>query len=121
MDTGAASSPDYRRRAEAGRQLATLPELTPAAGMLMRLLLDPDDTAVTLETAEALLSREDGAGLELLLRAAARGDEDTLNELATAVHNHVIDHGNENLDRRCAGLLTPGDPELTLGARRLLS
>ncbi|WP_143022395.1 hypothetical protein [Nonomuraea maritima] len=40
--------------------------------VLHRLLLDPDDTTVTQETAEALLQRGDAQGLRVVLAALAR-------------------------------------------------
>lgn len=54
--------------------------------VLLRLLLDPHDTAVTQETAEALLARGDTLGLRYVLLAMSRATVDsTLDELSAAV------------------------------------
>ncbi|MEU6192011.1 hypothetical protein [Nocardia sp. NPDC047038] len=69
--TELAASPHYRDRADAGRGLAGFAEMTEAQDPLLELLLDSDDTFVTLVTAEALLRRQDPAGLTLVVSALA--------------------------------------------------
>jgi hypothetical protein len=99
----------------------------------MTLLLDPDDTYVTLSTAEALLMRDDSAGLALVLRAAARVlDRDMyvnhIYWLATAVSTYTfhlgveeVERRSDELRRRADELARAGDPELADGAEALLS
>ncbi|GAA4895397.1 hypothetical protein ACFPM3_16490 [Streptomyces coeruleoprunus] len=82
QDAGAAS---WSVRAAAGRHLATAAELPEVAEALHRLLLDAHDTAVTMETAEALLERRDTRGLRLVLGALTEADEDTGQELLTSL------------------------------------
>ncbi|MFI9066274.1 hypothetical protein ACIGQE_31155 [Streptomyces sp. NPDC053429] len=54
-----ADSPVWSIRAAAGRRLAMSGKLEEPADVIQRLLLDDQDTAVTGETAEALLARKD--------------------------------------------------------------
>jgi hypothetical protein len=63
-------------RAAAGVVLASTPDLEPVTDVLMRLLLDPDDTFVTSETAQALVERRDVPGMRLIISALARADEE---------------------------------------------
>lgn len=82
-----AESPAWDERAEAGSRLAALagdPEIDTA---LDRLLLDPNDTGVTLRTAEALLSRCDLPGLRVFVRAWDRADLDTGNWLGDSTYS----------------------------------
>ncbi len=69
-----ATSDDYRDRADAGRALASFAEGSEARASLVRLVLDPDDTFVTRETAEALLRRQDAAGFAIVAEALASAD-----------------------------------------------
>ncbi|MFH8717357.1 hypothetical protein [Streptomyces zaomyceticus] len=55
--------------------------------VLHRLLLDGRDTAVTQDTAEALLERRDVIGLRLVLEALAVADDDTADHLDDAITN----------------------------------
>ncbi|MFF9340734.1 MULTISPECIES: hypothetical protein [unclassified Streptomyces] len=82
---GAADSPSWAVRAAAGRRLAASADMPGVEGVLRRLLLDEWDTAVTQETAEALLERRDAIGLRLVLGALAVADDDTADELDAAL------------------------------------
>src|SRR4051794_32353000 len=62
---------DYRDRADAGHGLAGFAEMPEALGPLLELVLDPADTFVTRRTAEALLRRQDRAGLSIVASALA--------------------------------------------------
>jgi hypothetical protein len=127
------SSPNYAERARAGEQLAAAPDLTEMSATLMALLLDPEDTYVTLTTADALLMRDDSAGLDLVLRAAARVIDshvyvNHIYWLATAVSNYTFDRGVEEVEhrsdelrRRADELASAGDAELMAGVQALLS
>ncbi|WP_107503097.1 HEAT repeat domain-containing protein [Streptomyces sp. DH-12] len=68
-----ANSPAWSVRAAAGRQLAAAPRTDQAVEVLFRLLLDPDDTAVTRETAQALLERGDTSPLRRPLECGHGG------------------------------------------------
>ena len=70
-----AESESYAQRAAAGRQLAQWADCKEVAPVLDRLLLDAHDTAVTKETARALLERRDLIGLRFVLAALSRAQE----------------------------------------------
>lgn len=74
-------------RAAAGVLLAGAADLEDAADTLVALLLDPEDTYVTSETAWALIDRGDIQGLRLIARAYAQADDSTVNWLSDAVDN----------------------------------
>jgi len=74
-----ASSDDVEVRAAAGVLLASAPDLDQVTDVLIRLLLDQEDTFVTSETVEALMDRRDVPGLRLVLVALARADESAAN------------------------------------------
>ncbi|GAB3277637.1 hypothetical protein [Kineosporia babensis] len=76
---------DYRDRADAGAALARFAALPQTWEPLLALVLDAEDTAVTLEVAEALLRRRDVCGLRLVARALAQADEGRSNWIHTAV------------------------------------
>lgn len=81
-----ADSPDWSVRAAAGRRLAASDKIDGVADVLHRLLLDRGDSAVTQETAKALLSRKDTAGLRCVLLASSRAVEFwTRDELVAAL------------------------------------
>jgi len=80
-----AESPDYRDRADAGCSLATFAEMPEARGPLLGLVLDADDTFITRATAEALLRRQDSAGLEVVATALAAADPNHVEWIHTAV------------------------------------
>lgn len=69
-----AGSDDYRDRADAGRALANFAEATESQEPLLRLVLDANDTFVTLATTEALLRRHDTSGLAIVAEALASAD-----------------------------------------------
>ncbi|MEU6273689.1 hypothetical protein ABZ871_14975 [Streptomyces populi] len=68
-------SESWSRRAAAGRQLAAWVEREEVGPVIERLLLDPHDTAVTQETAQALLERRYLVGLRAVLAALSRAEE----------------------------------------------
>lgn len=70
-----AESESWSCRAAAGRQLAAIAGQEEVAPVLERLLLDPHDTGVTQETAQALLQRRDLVGLRFVLAALSRAEE----------------------------------------------
>lgn len=72
----AASHGDVEVRAAAGVVLASAPDVEAVADVVLRLLLDQEDTFVTSETADALVSRRDVTGLRLVLLALRRADDE---------------------------------------------
>jgi hypothetical protein len=83
-----AASGDYQDRADGGRALANFAEATGSRETLVRLVLDASDTFVTLMTAEALLRRQDRAGLKIVAEALFSADlqhRTYIHEAVTAV------------------------------------
>lgn len=81
-----ADSSDWAVRAAAGRRLAAADKLDEVADTLHRLLLDPLNSAVTQETAEALLARKDTPGLRCVLLARSWASETwTADEIQAAL------------------------------------
>lgn len=72
----AADDADVEVRAAAGVVLASSPDLEPFADVLVRLLLDHENTFVTSETADSLVGRGDVAGMRLVVLALAQVDEE---------------------------------------------
>ncbi|MEU1630509.1 site-specific integrase [Streptomyces sp. NPDC020096] len=70
-----AESPSWSVRASAGRRLAAWADQEVVGLALERLLLDLHNTAVTQETARALLGRRDLVGLRTVLTAMSRAKE----------------------------------------------
>jgi len=69
-----ATSDAWLDRADAGRALASFAELPESREPLLRLVLDAEDTFVTRVTAEALLRRNDRAGIAIVAEALAAAD-----------------------------------------------
>ncbi|MEV6247353.1 hypothetical protein AB0M38_14270 [Streptomyces sp. NPDC051742] len=93
-----ARSDSWALRAAAGRRLAASAEDPAAAEVLRKLLLDGQDTAVTRETAEALLERWDVHGLRLVLAAFADADDNTADYLDGAISD-VCCQSDEDFER----------------------
>ncbi|MFJ4185221.1 hypothetical protein [Kitasatospora sp. NPDC089509] len=125
-----ADAPAWSVRAAAGRQLAARTGIEEVADVIHRLLLDTRDTAVTQETAEALLQRRDTAGLRCVLLAcsrAAEGDDDdcsTIDELAAALDcdpEWMTTEGADRLVRQLHELAADADAGVRAEARRSLA
>ncbi|MET7487929.1 HEAT repeat domain-containing protein [Streptomyces sp. NPDC005538] len=82
-----ASSASWTRRARAGRDLAAFADVPEAADVLVGLLLDPEDTAVIRQTAEALARVGTAAAAQLIALAAARADDNQADWLHTGVQD----------------------------------
>ncbi|MFC7974845.1 hypothetical protein ACPCAE_13370 [Streptomyces cinereoruber] len=122
--TEGAGSPDWSVRAAVGRRLASSDEAEQKAEVLLRLLLDPHDTAVTQDTANALLRRDDTFGLRQVLLALDRAtSECTADELAAAVHfpERTTDEGTDRLLARLRGLTADTDAGVRREALALLA
>ncbi|MFG1791332.1 hypothetical protein [Nocardia sp. NPDC049149] len=100
-----ADSPSWSVRAAAGRRLATAPQIEAVADVLHRLLLDPQDTAVTSETAAALLARGDLPGLRAVLTTLSMATDDDIAEQLSAElgsdSQWTAGHSVADLIRRC--------------------
>ncbi len=117
-----ARSRNWDERAKAGRALALHAGDGEADMLLRRLLLDEEDTAVTLETAEALLHQRSAAGMALVASAVRSADE-TRSWLETAVHYECMQGWGELLAaRRLVEHLARGhdDAQVRAGAVQLL-
>ncbi|MEU4158577.1 hypothetical protein [Actinoplanes sp. NPDC026670] len=96
-----AGSPDFSDRADAGRSLARFLEDPDARATLVSLVLDAGDTFVTRVTAEALLRRQDIAGLSVVASALTEADANQ----ADWIHTAVLDVFASFEDERDAVLL----------------
>ncbi|MFD7447173.1 hypothetical protein [Streptomyces sp. NPDC059909] len=117
-----ARSPSWSVRAAAGRYLAGAAEDAEVAAVLHRLLLDGQDTAVTQETAEALLERGDVCGLRMVLAALTRADDDAGDHLDAAINNVYCqsDEGLAQLDKLSSALVSDADASIGREADRIL-
>lgn len=117
-----ARSASWSVRAAAGRRLAGAAEDAEAAGVLRRLLLDGQDTAVTQETAEALLGRGDVRGLRMVLAALAHADDDTADQLDAAVFDVFCRsaEGLARLEALASALVADADAAVREEAGRIL-
>lgn len=64
-----AESPSWRDRCRAGRELVARIGEPPVDEVILRLVLDSQDTAVTTATADALLDRGDVSSWQIFARA----------------------------------------------------
>lgn len=74
----------WEQRAAYGEELAADLDRPGAEAQVLRLLLDPDDTAVTFRTAVALLARMDIRGVRLVAKADAAADDQTSDQIGAA-------------------------------------
>ena len=115
-------SGDYRDRADAGRGLASLAEMPDAAGLLLELVLDPDDTFVTRATAEAVLRRKDKIGLSIVASALAAAGSNHIDWIHSAVVNvfGIFSSDRDDAAKLVEELARDGDDRVAHGARQLL-
>ncbi|MEU3910331.1 hypothetical protein [Streptomyces sp. NPDC029721] len=85
-----ASSPSWTQRVRAGRDLASFADVPEAAEVLVGLLLDVEDTAVTRQTAEALARVGTVAAVRLIALAVAEADDNQVDWLQTGVHDALV-------------------------------
>ncbi|MEV4639210.1 hypothetical protein AB0J80_17830 [Actinoplanes sp. NPDC049548] len=116
----AASSPDWRARAQAGQDLARHADRDDVADRLLALLLDAQDTAVTDATAGAVLQRGDVTGVRLLARAVAAADDEHLDHLSAAIAEHVHTVAQPIVfQQSLTALAKDPDPTVRTGAQSL--
>lgn len=117
-----AGSSDYHDRADAGRALASLAEMPGAREPLLGLMLDAGDTFVTRATSEALLRRQDTAGLAVVAAALATADFQHSSWIHTAVVDvfGIFAADRDAAVRMCEALALDSDDRVRQGADRLL-
>jgi hypothetical protein len=111
----AARSSDFRERALAGERLALRAEDSDAADLLLGLLLDGQDTFVTMKPSEALIARGDVAALRVFARGFFRADPNS----ADWFENPAL--LNRAQRRVLSGLCSDKDVEVAAGARQILA
>ncbi|WP_424186767.1 hypothetical protein ACOBQX_02740 [Actinokineospora sp. G85] len=116
-----AGSTDYRGRADAGRSLATFADMPEAKGPLLALVLDAGDTFVTHVTAEALLRRQDSAGLGIVAAALATADPNHAEWVHTAVLDvfGVFSRDRDAAVQECEALARDSDEQTRCGVDQL--
>jgi hypothetical protein len=103
----ASTSEDWSERAAAAKVLAeSIDDETKP--VLLRLLLDHDDTAVVQATAEALLARCDDLGINLFCVAYAQADDELGDHLNDSLLAAPQQPDNLSLIRDAAQRGTPG-------------
>ncbi|MFE6072123.1 hypothetical protein [Streptomyces sp. NPDC056525] len=114
-------SSDSGDRADAGRGLASFAEMEEAVDPLLELVLDRENTFVTRVTAEALLRRQDRAGLLTIASALAVAGPNHGDWIHTAVRDAFAIYASDRDDavRLCEELTRDPDERVALGAREL--
>ena len=112
-------SPDYRDRADAGVALASLADSPRASERLYQLVLDPDNTATTRLTVEALTRRGDSKALTVIAAALASADIGRQEWIATGV-NDALGWADWDWAERIAVCETLPDAEQSSRLRALL-
>ncbi|MFD7026455.1 hypothetical protein ACFWAR_00225 [Streptomyces sp. NPDC059917] len=114
-------SNDSGDRADAGRALAGFAEMEEAVYPLLELVLDREDTLVTRATAEALLRRQDRAGLLIVASALAVADANHGDWIHTAIRDSFAIYAGDRdaAMRLCEELTQHPDERVSLGAREL--
>ena len=117
-----AQSPSWSLRASAGGRLAPYAGVPSAADALERLLLDPEDTAVTRETAHALLMQRSFSAVRLVALAVARADDNQADWLHTAAQDLVWQQGEvgRDISALCAFLADDPHSDVQRGAAEIL-
>lgn len=112
-----AMSADYRDRRRAAVGLARSAD-DPATGALLReLVLDAEDTAVTLAASTALMARVTRAGLGILAAALATADDQQADWIEAGIAEALRD--SERSRDKALALVGEGLPEATDGAARV--
>jgi HEAT repeat protein len=116
-----AVSKEYLRRAGAGRVLAGFVDVPVAQDVLVRLLLDPEDTYVTRRTAEALARVGTRAALGVVARAVAEADSNHGDWIEAGMSDVVLSLDNvAELAGVCSQLGGDADGRVRLGAAERL-
>jgi hypothetical protein len=120
-----ADSPSWSVRAAAGRRLAASAEAPGVGEVLHRLVLDDRDTAVTYETAAALLERNDRRGLRIVLTALSCAYESaTAEEILALLDNdprRMTDEGRKHLVAQLDEMALDSSEPVRVELERLLT
>ena len=110
--------------------MARYVEREDVAKIVEGLVLDPGDTAVTVDVAAALFARGDVPGMRVLARAVANAEPEYLeNVFHGSMMDYLLPPGHPDvfdvtrltsLRRLGAELVHDGDPEVVRGARVIL-
>jgi hypothetical protein len=112
-----ASSSSWARRAQAGGALAPFAEIPEAAEVLKALLLDGQDTAVTRQTAQALIRAGTVAAAEILAQAVAGADDSHTDWIQTGVDDALAKGARvRDLLDLYEGLTQTSDTDIRQGA-----
>ncbi|MFF9819322.1 hypothetical protein [Streptomyces sp. NPDC014006] len=115
-----ASSPAWTQRARAGRDLASFADVPEAAEVLVGLLLDVEDTAVTRQTAEALARVGTVAAVRLIALAVAAADANQADWLQTGVHDALVGpNGVPDVAVACGTLARDQEEPVRRGAAKI--
>jgi hypothetical protein len=120
VDLGSGS--DYRDRVVAGRCLASFAGRQEAWGALLTLLLDADDTLVTLETALGLVRRHDLDGWRVIAAGLASADDNSAQHIGDAVDRVLRIYASElgEAIASCRILQEDADQRIRTGALTLM-
>ena len=116
-----AGSDDCQDRADAGRALSNFAEATGSRETLVQLVLDVNDTFVTLTTAEALIRRREPAGLGIIAEALSSADfqhRTYIHEAVTAVFM-VFAEERDRAVEACDALSLDANAQVRKGAVQL--
>ncbi|OEJ37245.1 hypothetical protein BGK70_02865 [Streptomyces agglomeratus] len=120
-----ADAPAWSLLAAAGRQLAASAKIDEVADVLLRLLLDAQDTGVTQDTADALLARKDTVGLRhVLLARSCAACFDTADQISAALDadpDWMTTEGADRLIKQLRELKTDDDDGVRDEAERILA
>lgn len=108
-------------RMSAGVRLAQWAGREDVDRVLIQLILDPENTNVTLQTAEALLNRSDEVGVRALAGGAVGASYEQVEWIYAAVLNYLSDvtRINSSIDL-CRALMDDSDRAIRGGAELLL-
>ncbi|MFD7064611.1 hypothetical protein [Streptomyces sp. NPDC059906] len=117
-----ASSPSWKQRVRAGLELAPFADAHEVAEVLVGLLLDVENTAVTRQTAEALARMGSVAAVRLIALAVAEADGNQADWLQTGVHDALVGpDGVPDLAAACGKLAGDQEEAVRRGAAEILA
>jgi HEAT repeat protein len=115
-----ASSPSWTQRVRAGRDLASFADVPEAAEVLVGLLLDAEDTAVTRQAAEALARIGTVAAVRLIALAVVEADGNQADWLQTGVHDALVGPGGvPDVAAACRNLAQDQEEAVRRGAAEI--
>lgn len=115
-----AASPSWTQRARAGCDLASFAGVPALAEVLVGLLLDAENTAVTRQTAEALARTGTPAAVRLIALAVVEADDNQADWLQTGVHDaRVGPEGVPDIAAACGKLARDPDEAVRRGAAEI--